>query len=102
MKYFKTFLKLLAEKKREFGLFYEVKANLRKDQVQLLREAGIETIQPGIESLSDNVLRIMRKGVTTLQNIQLLKWCTELGLKVIFNIIWGFPGETPDDYKTTI
>jgi ribosomal peptide maturation radical SAM protein 1 len=102
MKYFKTFLKLLAERKREFGLFYEVKANLRKDQVKLLLEAGIKVIQPGIESFSDNVLRIMRKGVTALQNIQLLKWCTELGLKVIYNIIWGFPRETPDDYKKTI
>ena len=102
MKYFKTFLKLLADGKREFGLFYEVKANLRKDQVKLLCEAGVKTIQPGIESFSDNVLRIMRKGVTALQNVQLLKWCTELGLKAVYNLIWGFPGEVPDDYKKTI
>lgn len=98
MKYFKTFLKLLADGKREFGLFYEVKANLRKDQVKLLCEAGVKTIQPGIESFSDNVLRIMRKGVTALQNVQLLKWCTELGLKAVYNLIWGFPGKC----RTTI
>jgi ribosomal peptide maturation radical SAM protein 1 len=102
MKYFKTLMKLLAEGKYDFGLFYEVKANLKKDQLRLLRDAGISTIQPGIESLSDNVLRIMRKGVTAMQNIQLLKWCAELNMKVIYNIIWGFPGESPDDYTKMI
>lgn len=99
MKYFKSFIKLLAEGGHDFGLFYEVKANLKKDQLMLLREAGVRTIQPGIESLSDNVLKIMRKGVTALQNIQFLKWCTELNLSVIYNIIWGFPGESPEDYQ---
>jgi ribosomal peptide maturation radical SAM protein 1 len=99
MKYFKSFIKLLAEREHDFGLFYEVKSNLRKDQLLLLREAGVKTIQPGIESLSDNVLRVMKKGVSALQNIQFLKWCSELNMTTHYNIIWGFPGETADDYE---
>lgn len=99
MKYFKTLLKLLAEGDYDFGLFYEVKSNLKKDQLKLMRQAGVKTIQPGIESLSDNILRIMRKGVTALQNIQLLKWCSEFNMRVVYNLIWGFPGESPDDYQ---
>lgn len=99
MKYFKTLMKLLAEGDYNFGLFYEVKSNLKKDQLRLLREAGVKTIQPGIESLSDNMLKLMRKGVTALQNIQLLKWCAELKMRVVYNLIWGFPGESPDDYQ---
>ncbi len=98
MKYFKDFIPMLAERNHGFNLFYEVKANLRKDQLRLLCQAGVGEIQPGIESLSDNVLRIMRKGVSALQNIQLMKWCKELGLKVYYNLIWGFPGEQVDDY----
>ena len=98
MNYFKSFIPLLAEQKHGVKLFYELKANLRKDQLQLLREAGIGEIQPGIESLSDNVLRIMRKGVSALQNIQLLKWCRELQLKPYYNLLWGFPGERSGDY----
>jgi hypothetical protein len=31
----------------------------------------------------------MRKGVTALQNIQLLKWCTELGVRPYWNVLWG-------------
>jgi len=98
MNYFKDFIPMLAERNHGFNLFYEVKANLRKDQLRLLCQAGVGEIQPGIESLSDNVLRIMRKGVSALQNIQLMKWCKELGLKVYYNLIWGFPGERVDDY----
>jgi ribosomal peptide maturation radical SAM protein 1 len=96
--YFKDFLPMLAKRKHGFRLFYEVKANLRKDQIQLLFDAGVRMIQPGIESLSDEVLKIMRKGTTALQNIQLLKWCKELGVNVYYNLIWGFPGEQPHDY----
>ena len=47
--------------------------------MRLLRDAGVTTIQPGIESFSDRVLKLMKKGVTGLQNIQLLKWCKEIG-----------------------
>jgi ribosomal peptide maturation radical SAM protein 1 len=98
MKYFKDFVPELAARAVNLEIFYEVKANLRKDQVRMLGEAGIKTIQPGIESFSDDVLERMRKGVSALQNIQLLKWCKEYGVRPRWNIIWGFPGEPPDEY----
>lgn len=97
--YFETVLPELARRKLDITLFYETKANLRKEQVRLLRDAGIREIQPGIESLSDPVLKLMRKGVSRLQNIQLLKWCRELGLTAGWNIICGFPGEPPEEYE---
>ena len=64
LKYFKTLLPELAERKLNVSLFYETKSNLKKDQVRLLRDAGVLTIQPGIESFSDRVLKQMKKGVT--------------------------------------
>ena len=102
MKYFKTLIKFLADGDYDLGLFYEVKSNLKKDQIKLLREAGVKTIQPGIESLSDNVLKVMRKGVTGLQNVQFIKWCAELDVNIVYNLIWGFPGECDDDYRKMI
>lgn len=96
--YFKDLLPQLAERKLGLDLFFEVKANLKKDQLRQLRAAGVTIIQPGIESLSDEVLQIMRKGVKALQNIQLLKWCKEIGITPEWNILWGFPGESPEEY----
>jgi ribosomal peptide maturation radical SAM protein 1 len=99
LEYFKDFVPLLAEKKLGADLFYETKANLRKDQIRLLKRAGITRLQPGVESLIDPVLKLMRKGVGALHNIQLLKWCKELGVEPHWNVLWGFPGEPPEEYE---
>jgi ribosomal peptide maturation radical SAM protein 1 len=98
MKYFDRFLPELAERRPNLNLFYETKANLKKEQVRMLARSGVRTIQPGIESLSDPVLAIMRKGVSALQNIQLLKWCKELGVQPSWNLLWGFPDEPKEEY----
>ena len=92
-------LPALASSGRSLQIFYEVKSNLSREQIKLLCEAGVSRIQPGIESLSDHVLKLMRKGTTALRNIQLLKWCREFNIIVEWNILYGFPGETPEDYR---
>lgn len=96
--YFGTFLPELGRRRLGLRLFYETKSNLRQEQVRILADAGIVGIQPGIESFSDSILRRMRKGVTGLQNIQLLKWCRKYGVKPYWNVLWGFPGEPPEEY----
>jgi ribosomal peptide maturation radical SAM protein 1 len=102
MKYFNDMLPALARSGRSLQIFYEVKSNLSREQVRLLSEAGVNRIQPGIESLSDHVLKLMRKGVTALRNIQLLKWCREFNIIAEWNILYGFPGETQDDYRSLL
>ncbi len=98
MDYFKNFIPQLAEHNPGVEVFYEIKANLKKDQLRALAAAGVTSVQPGIESLSDQVLQLMDKGVRALQNIQLLKWCKELGIEPQWNLLWGFPGEAAEEY----
>ncbi len=98
MGYFKTLLPEIARRKLDFGLFIETKSNLKKEQVRLMREAGVRMFQPGIESFSDDVLQRMRKGVKALHNVQLLKWCKEFAVEPYWNLLWGFPGEAPEEY----
>lgn len=98
-KYFDSFLPALRDEGLPIKLFYEVKANLKKSDLVLLRDAGVDRIQPGIENFSSRVLQLMRKGVRGIQNVQLLKWCAELGLTPMWGILWGFPGEETDDYS---
>ena len=99
LRYLRDVMPQLRDAGYDMNLFYETKANLKRDQVRVLREAGIRSIQPGIESLSTPILRLMRKGVTALQNVRLLKWCAEYGVHVEWNLIHGFPGEPPDEYR---
>ena len=98
MSYFQKFLPELAKSGRDLRIFYEVKSNLTRKHVELLYAAGVHRIQPGIESMSDHILKLMRKGTTALQNIQLLKWCKQYGISVDWNVLYGFPGETRMDY----
>lgn len=96
--YLQTVLPELATWERRPGLFYEVKANLKYEQLEVMSRAGMVQIQPGIESLSTNVLKRMRKGVSAMQNLALLRDCGSLGIYVLWNILYGFPGETVEDY----
>ncbi len=97
--YFESMIPRLPEAAPGVPTFFEVKANLTRGQVKALAAAQVQIIQPGIESLSSQVLTLMRKGCTLLQNIQLLKWCAEFGLHPIWNWLYGFPGECEEDYQ---
>jgi hypothetical protein len=96
--FFEEVLPQLAKMSPAPEFIYEVKANLRKRQIESLGEARV-SVQIGIESLSTNVLRLMRKGTTSLRNIQTLKWCKQNRVLADWNLIWGFPGEGPEDYR---
>ena len=98
-RYLETLFPALIHRRLDLDLFYEVKANLRYEQLATLRAAGVRSIQPGIESFSTEVLRLMKKGSTALQNLQLLRWCQELEVGVAWNILAGFPGESPSEYE---
>lgn len=98
MSFFKTVLPKLAASDEKFSLFYETKANLKREQVELLAHAGVRWIQPGIESLDDRVLKLLEKGNSTLMNLQLLKWCCEMDIDVSWNLLCGIPGESDDWY----
>jgi len=96
--YFAQLLPRLAETDIDLNLFYEVKGNLSREQVRLLSRARVAEIQPGIENLSSRVLQLMNKGITAIQNVQLLKWCAEFDVVPAWNVLFGFPGETAEDY----
>jgi len=98
MSYFKTVLPKLAESSDKYALFFEVKSNLKREEVRLLANAGVRWIQPGIESLDDNVLRLIGKGNSTLMNLQLLKWSGQFGIDAAWNMLCGVPGEADSWY----
>lgn len=95
MSYFQSVLPALASDGKAYNLFYETKGNLKREHIQAFAEAGCSFIQPGIESLHDETLRIMRKGITACANLQTLKHCLELGVFPEWNILCGFPGSDP-------
>jgi ribosomal peptide maturation radical SAM protein 1 len=93
MSYLDTVMLRLAEEEEQPSIFFEIKSNIKKSQLQRLAAAGVRWVQPGIESFDSRVLKLMRKGCTAAQNLQLLKWGRQYGVRVSWSLLYGFPGE---------
>jgi ribosomal peptide maturation radical SAM protein 1 len=101
MHYFEEFLPRLAAEGPAVRMYWQMKANLRPDQLALLARAGVTRIQPGIEALDTELLTLMKKGCTMLQNVQTLKLAADNGLTVVWNLLYGFPGDSAEAYERT-
>ena len=101
--HFKEVLPVMAAERAagisSYQIMAEVKSNLNADEIQLLADAGICLIQPGIENLQDDILKEMNKGNRGIRHIELLKRCREAGLLLIWHMLGGFPNETEETYE---
>lgn len=82
---------------RPWAIFYESKSNVGRAGIARFAAAGVSHLQPGIESLSSHVLRLMRKGATALQQVAFLKWSQAYGIVLHWGLLVGTPGETSED-----
>ncbi|MFI9291733.1 RiPP maturation radical SAM C-methyltransferase [Streptomyces gardneri] len=96
--YLRNLLPEIAARGHDWMFFYEIEANMRRSEPETLAAAGVRWVQPGIESLDADLLSLMRKGVKPYQNVQLLKWCQELGIYCGWNLLFGLPGEGQASY----
>ena len=97
MKYLSTVFPRLKElasaRQRPLRMFYEVKSNMKLAQIEAMAAAGVDCVQPGIESFSDDILELMNKGCTALGQIQFIKWSYQEKIEPKYNILIGNPGE---------
>lgn len=93
MRYYKTLIPEIIRAGSPYRIFYETKSNLKRRQVELLRRAGVIWIQPGVESLHTEMLKLMNKGCKSFHNVRLLKWCRQYGVRAAWNLLHDFPGE---------
>jgi len=89
----------LAASSSDIQLHYEIRPSFSRTQLGRMRRGGLYSVQPGVESLSTHILKIMRKLSTGMRNVELIKWCTYYGINNLYNILVQFPGETDEDYR---
>ena len=97
--YYDTFIPELIKMGSPYNIYYEVKANLTKNQIKLFRQAGINCIQPGIESLHSKALKLINKGLKAWQAIYLLKWSFYYGISVKWNFLHNIPEDKDSWYE---
>ena len=93
MGHFKKLIPALSILQNKCNLFFEIKANLNEHQMQQLVKANIRWVQPGIEALNDNFLKLMNKGASTVINLNFLKRAAENGIITVWVFLANFPGE---------
>jgi ribosomal peptide maturation radical SAM protein 1 len=86
--------KLLISHHIDYRFFCEARAGLTKSQLETMKKAGVTEVQIGIEALNSSLLAKMNKGTRLIDNLQIMKFCEEVGIKSYSFMILGFPTET--------
>jgi anaerobic magnesium-protoporphyrin IX monomethyl ester cyclase len=96
---------------RDFGVrfkwTFQASTNLlcrmKDEEVKLLAESGVHYIGFGTESASPEVLRHMNKGHQNIPDMfETAAKCRRAGIRVTFNLIFGFPGEEARHRQETL
>jgi anaerobic magnesium-protoporphyrin IX monomethyl ester cyclase len=73
-----------------------------KELLENLKSSGLKTIYYGVESGSQRILDLMKKGIT-LKNVEdAVRIAKDVNLDVLTSFILGYPGETEEDMNKTI
>jgi len=78
------------------------RATLDYETMRIMKSAGCRLIDVGYESGSDQILKNIKKGVTTADTKAFTVDAKRAGLKILGDFIFGLPEETEDTIKQTI
>jgi len=94
MRYFEGFLPRLAADGPDITMYFQMKANLRPEQLTLLSRARHQE-DPARHRIAEHAAprASWTRAAPRLQNVQVLKLAAEAGLYVEWNLLYGFPGE---------
>jgi radical SAM superfamily enzyme YgiQ (UPF0313 family)/molybdenum cofactor biosynthesis enzyme MoaA len=79
-----------------------IRQDMTFDIIEKMKEAGCEHVLFGIESGSPNVLRLMKKNFKISDADRIVKELHEAKIIVTCNFMFGFPGETEEDFQMTL
>jgi ribosomal peptide maturation radical SAM protein 1 len=92
----------LAGLKKDLDMFGEIRATTSRRRLEEMKSAGFREVQIGIEALSTSLLEKMNKGVSAIDNLEIMRNCEELGLIGRGNLIIRFPGSVEADAAETL
>jgi radical SAM superfamily enzyme YgiQ (UPF0313 family) len=78
------------------------RANLDDDTISLLKDCGLRLFLVGYESGNEDILRRIKKGVTTEEMRAFTKACHKAGVVIHGTFILGLPVETPETVEQTL
>ncbi|OEU81401.1 MAG: hypothetical protein BA872_05295 [Desulfobacterales bacterium C00003060] len=92
----------LGKLNKDFRFFAEMRGSTPRHVLEAMQVAGMHEVQIGIEALSTRLLKKLNKGTSTIQNLEIMKHCEELGIANVSNLILNFPGSDHQDVEETL
>lgn len=91
-------------KRRKLDITFggQARANIRKENLEVLKDMGFYFVAIGVESGSQGVLDLMGKNITVEQARNAVETAYKLGFFVKTYWLIGSPGETTEDIKQTM
>jgi radical SAM superfamily enzyme YgiQ (UPF0313 family) len=100
------FAKEVARLVKEMGVrlpwFANVRANIDRETLAVMKQAGFRCCAVGFESGDDLLLKNMWKGVTLDRQAKFVADCQSVGILVHGCFMFGFPGETRETMEKTL
>ena len=81
---------------------FRIAAAFTQQTAELMRESGCYNLFIGLESGTDNTLKVMRKGYIGSTAKECLAVLRDAGLHYEISLIFGYPGESEEDFQATI
>lgn len=92
---------LESDLKLEWDIMARFEKPFKAEDFALAAEAGLDWIAWGLESASPSVLEAMNKGIRPAAASRLLGAASDAGIWNHVFVVYGFPGETDEDYLET-
>jgi oxygen-independent coproporphyrinogen-3 oxidase len=73
-----------------------------RERLKLMREFGVNRLTIGVQSLDDYVLKLMARHHDAQTAIESIANCLEFGFQVNIEFIFGYPGETLENWLQVI
>ena len=82
--------------------YQAIRPEMTREVLQKMRDSGATNLWIGVESGSQKVLNLMKKGYKVEVADRVIKDCGELGINVSALLMVGYPGETEADFEQTL
>jgi radical SAM superfamily enzyme YgiQ (UPF0313 family) len=90
---------------RKLDIGWDIRARINNMDAELLmklKSANCERIHYGVEAGTDNILKVLNKGITVEQTRKVFRETKRTGISTLAYFMLGSPGETLRDIKKTI
>ena len=87
---------------RDYRFFFELRTAVGLSALESMQRAGLVVTQMGIEALAPSLLSAFNKRTSVIANLQGLKNCVSLGIRLGGNLIVNHPRATRADVDATL